>query len=341
LGLIVDAVVLSHWRGLLYLVKLRNEVDMAQAKTALVTGGAGFIGSHLVDRLLTEGYRVVIVDDLSTGKLKNLNPAATFHHTDITHPSVQEVFSRERPDLVFHLAAQISVSESTKDPVNDSEINVIGTLRLLEAARRCGVDKFIYSSTGGALYGDPQVNPCTEQAPIVPLSPYGLSKYLSEQYVELYHRLYHLNYTILRYGNVYGPRQDPHGEAGVVAIFAQAMLEGRQRQIFGTGDQERDFVYVGDVVDANILAIDRGDNDAFNIGTGEGTSVNRIFELLQNITNYKWDATRRSPRQGEVYKISLECSKAHQGLKWSPKVNLEEGLQQTVEFFRKVAKTTA
>jgi UDP-glucose 4-epimerase len=314
---------------------------MAQAKTALVTGGAGFIGSHLVDRLLTEGYRVVIVDDLSTGKLKNLNPAATFHHTDITHPSVQEVFTRERPDLVFHLAAQISVTDSTKDPIKDGEINVIGTLRLLEAARRSGIDKFIYSSTGGALYGDPAVTPCTEQTPIAPLSPYGLSKYLAEQYVELYQRLYHLNYTILRYGNVYGPRQDPHGEAGVVAIFAQAILKGRQPQIFGTGDQERDFVYVGDVVQANMLAIDHDDNSAFNIGTGQGTSVNRIFELLKSIINYRWDATRRSPRQGEVYKISLECSKAYQELKWSPKVSLEEGLQETVEFFRKTVKTTA
>jgi UDP-glucose 4-epimerase len=314
---------------------------MAQAKTALVTGGAGFIGSHLVDQLLTEGYRVVIVDDLSTGKLKNLNPAATFHHADITHSSVQEVFNRERPDLVFHLAAQVSVTDSTKDPIKDGEINVIGTLRLLEAARRSGVDKFIYSSTGGALYGDPAVTPCTEQTPIAPLSPYGLSKYLAEQYVELYRRLYHLNYTILRYGNVYGPRQDPHGEAGVVAIFTQAMLEGRQPQIFGTGEQERDFVYVGDVVDANILAIEQGDDSAFNIGTGQGTSVNRIFELLQSIIHYRRDATRRSPRQGEVYKINLECSKAYRGLEWSPKVGLEEGLQQTVEFFRKAIKATA
>jgi UDP-glucose 4-epimerase len=178
---------------------------MAQTRTALVTGGAGFIGSHLVDRLLAEGYRVVIVDDLSSGKLKNLNPAATFHHADIRHPSIQEVLNRERPDLVFHLAAQISVSESTKDPIKDGEINVIGTLRLLEAARRSGVEKFIYSSTGGALYGDPKVTPCTEQTPIVPLSPYGLSKFLAEQYVELYHRLYHLNYTILPTGTSTAP----------------------------------------------------------------------------------------------------------------------------------------
>ena len=314
---------------------------MAEETTALVTGGAGFIGSHLVDRLLEKGYRVVVIDDLSTGKLKNLNPRATFYHVDITSPSLQEVFHKESPDLVFHLAAQISVSESTKDPIKDSNINVTGTLRLLEAARRSGIEKFIYSSTGGALYGDPETNPCSEETPIVPLSPYGLSKYLAEKYVELYHRLYHLDYTILRYGNVYGPRQDPHGEAGVVAIFSQLMLEGKQPQIFGAGDQERDFVYVGDVVEANILAIQEGERDAFNIGTGQGTSVNRIFELLQSIIGYKWDAEHRPGRPGEVYKISLECSKAFRVLGWSPQVTLEEGLRNTVEFFRKPAKTTA
>ncbi|MDA0734522.1 MAG: GDP-mannose 4,6-dehydratase [Chloroflexi bacterium] len=311
---------------------------MSEAKTALVTGGAGFIGSHLVDRLLTEGHKVAVIDNLSTGKLKNLNSAATFYHVDITHSSVQDIFQREQPDVVFHLAAQISVSESTKDPVHDGEINVIGTLRLLEAVRHSGIEKFIYSSTGGALYGDPTENPCAEQTPIVPLSPYGLSKYIAEQYVELYHRLYHLNYTILRYGNVYGPRQDPHGEAGVVAIFSQAMLEGKQPHIFGEGDQERDFVYVGDVVEANIRAMTKGDGSAYNIGTGQGTNVNRIFEALRDIIKYKWDAEHRAGRPGEVYKISLECQKAYNELGWSPQVGLEEGLEQTAEFFRKAAK---
>jgi UDP-glucose 4-epimerase len=314
---------------------------MPEPTTALVTGGAGFIGSHLVDRLLEKGYRVVVIDDLSTGKLKNLNPTATFYHVDVTQPAVQEVFQREHPDFVFHLAAQISVTESAKDPVKDSNINVVGTLRLLEAARRSGIEKFIYSSTGGALYGNPEVNPCSEETPIVPLSPYGLSKYVAEKYIELYHRLYHLNHTILRYGNVYGPRQDPHGEAGVIAIFSQAMLEGKQPQIFGAGDQERDFVYVGDVVDANILAIEEGEEDAYNIGTGQGTSVNRIFELLQSIIQYKWEAEHRPPRPGEVFKISLDYGKAHLELGWSPQVGLEEGLLNTVEFFRKSAKTTA
>ena len=314
---------------------------MAQVKTALVTGGAGFIGSHLVDRLLEEGHKVAVIDNLSTGKLKNLNSAATFYHMDITNPSMQDIFQREQPDLVYHLAAQISVSESTKDPVKDGETNVMGTLRLLEAVRRYGIEKFIYSSTGGALYGDPETNPCSEQTPIIPLSPYGLSKYLAEQYIELYHRLYQLNYTILRYGNVYGPRQDPHGEAGVVAIFSQAMLDGKQPSIFGAGDQERDFVYVGDVVEANIRAMKKGDGQAFNIGTSQGTNVNRIFDSLKSIINFKWDAEHRNARPGEVYKISLDCNKALRELGWSPQVSLDEGLDRTAEYFRKVARKTA
>ena len=311
---------------------------MSEAKTALVTGGAGFIGSHLVDRLVSQGFRVVVIDNLSTGKLKNLNPAATFHHIDITNKSVVEVFQREQPDLVFHLAAQASVSASTKDPIQDSDINVMGTLRLLEAARRCGIEKFIYSSTGGALYGEPQYTPCDENHPIVPLSPYALSKYVGELYLQLYHRLYLLNYTTLRYGNVYGPRQEPHGEAGVVAIFTQAMLEGKQPQIFGDGNQERDFVYIDDVVEANLAAIERGDADAFNIGTGEKTSVNRIFESIQSIIKYRWGPEHGPARPGEVYQISLDGSKAARELGWTPQATLEEGLGQTVEYFRENVK---
>ena len=313
---------------------------MAEAKTALVTGGAGFIGSHLVDRLLSSEYRVVIVDNLSTGKLKNLNPAATFHHVDITQSSINEVFHREQPDLVFHLAAQASVSVSTKDPIHDSNVNVIGTLHLLEAARRHGTEKFIYSSTGGALYGDPEHNPCTEEHPIAPMSPYGVSKYVCELYLQLYHRLYQLDYTTLRYGNVYGPRQEPHGEAGVVAIFAQAMLEGKQPQIFGDGNQERDFVYIDDVVDANLLAIDTGDNRAFNIGTGENTSVKRIFESLKGIINYRWGPEHGPARPGDVYQISLDNSKAVQELGWTPKTSLDDGLNRTVDYFRQTVRAT-
>ncbi len=211
----------------------------------------------------------------------------------------------------------------------------------MEACRRFGVEKFVYSSTGGALYGDPEINPCSETTEIRPLSPYGLSKYLGEQYVELYNRLYHLNYTILRYGNVYGPRQDPHGEAGVVAIFTQAMLDGRQPQIFGDGDQERDFVFVSDVVQANVRAMYHGDGQAMNIATGASTSVNCIFEALRDIIEYRWEAERRPQRPGEVYKISLGCAKAAELLDWSPQISLEEGLRQTVEFFRRGVRAPA
>lgn len=312
---------------------------MIEGKTALVTGGAGFIGSHMVDRLLALGYRVAIIDNLSSGKLKNLNPAATFHHSDITQPAVSEVFQREQPDLVFHMAAQTSVSYSTRNPVQDSEVNVIGTLRMLEAARRHGVDKFIYSCTGGALYGDPEVDPCPDDHPVTPLSPYGFSKHLGELNMEFYRRIYRLNYTSLRYGNVYGPRQDPHGEAGVIAIFCQAMLDGKQPEIFGDGNQERDFIYVADVVEANILAINRADNMSMNIGTGQRTSINRIFESLKEIIEYRWGPIHSAARLGDVHQISLDCARANRELNWTPQVDLEDGLRQTVEYFRETSQS--
>ena len=305
---------------------------MVEGRRALVTGGAGFIGSHMVDRLLEEGYRVIIVDDLSSGKLKNVNQHATFHHMSITQPSLLEVFNREKPDLVFHMAAQSSVSRSTKDPILDSEINVLGTLRLLDAARRAGVDKVIYSCTGGALYGEPMTVPCPDDTPVVPISPYGMSKYVAEQYLEYYRRQYLVNYTSLRYGNVYGPRQDPKGEAGVVAIFISAMLNGSRPVIFGDGGQERDFVAVDDVVEANMAAIDRGSGKAMNIATGELTSVNRLFEMLKEITGFRWDAGRAPARAGDVYRISLDCSLAAKELGWTPRTSLADGLPRTVEY---------
>ena len=307
---------------------------MGEAKKALVTGGAGFIGSHLVDRLLELEYKVVVMDNLSTGKIKNLDAAAVFHHTDITQPAMDDIIQREQPDLVFHMAAQTSVSQSTKDPIKDVNANVLGTLRVIEASRRVGVEKIIYSCTGGALYGNPETIPCPDDTPIAPVSPYGMSKWVAEQYLDFYYRLYRLNFTSLRYGNVYGPRQDPHGEAGVVSVFTQAMLEGKQPQIFGDGAQERDFVAVSDVVDANIAAIYHGDGKSMNISSGEATSINRIFEMLQDITGYKWDPLHAPNRAGEVHRISLDSSNAKQELGWSPKITLKEGLQLTVDYFR-------
>lgn len=302
-----------------------------EQKTIVVTGGAGFIGSHLVDRLVELGHRVAIVDDLSAGKLQRVNKAARFHHVSITDDALDEVFQRERPQVVYHLAAQASVSVSVQKPIHDANVNVLGTLRLADCARRYGVEKFIFASTGGAIYGEPKHLPCTENDPVAPLSPYGMSKYCAEQYLELYRRLHDLRYTILRYGNVYGPRQDPHGEAGVVAIFAQLMLNGKQPTIFGDGNQERDFVYVGDVVEANIRALEAGDNRAYNIGSGKPVSVNRIFQLLKDIVQYTWRPAYAAPRPGDVYRIYLDPSRAKQELGWEATTPLEEGLRQTVE----------
>ena len=307
---------------------------MAYRRSALVTGGAGFIGSHLVDRLVEENYRVIILDDLSTGKLKNLNHEATFHHISITHPTMPSILDRERPDLVFHLAAQSSVPKSVRDPILDNEVNVLGTLRLLEASRRAGVEKVIYSSTGGALYGEPEVVPCPDDAPVVPISPYGMSKYMAEQYLDFFSRQYRLNYTTLRYGNVYGPRQDPFGEAGVVAIFISAILSGQRPRIFGDGNQTRDFVCVDDVVGANIAAVHRGHRTALNIGSGQLTSVNELYEMLKEITGFRWDAEHGPARAGDVYRISLDCSKAERELGWTPKTNLKEGLTRTYKYLR-------
>ncbi|CAI8031144.1 Putative UDP-glucose 4-epimerase [Geodia barretti] len=287
---------------------------MAYRRSAMVTGGAGFIGSHLVDRLVEENYRVIIVDDLSTGKLKNLNHDATFHHMSITQPTF--------PD----------------DPILDNEVNVQGTLRLLEASRRAGVEKIIYSSTGGALYGEPEVVPCPDDAPVLPISPYGMSKYIGEQYLDFYSRQYRLNYTTLRYGNVYGPRQDPFGEAGVIAIFISAILSGKRPRIFGDGNQTRDFVCVDDIVEANIAAIHRGHRRSLNVATGELTSVNRLYEMLKEIVGFRWDAEHGPARAGDVYRISLDCSRAEEELGWVPKTSLAEGLARTVAYLREAAQ---
>ena len=308
---------------------------MVDPKTALVTGGAGFIGSHLVDRLLGLGHRVVVLDDLSSGRLANLPNRINFHHSDINEANLDETFSRENPQLVFHLAAQVSVATSMRNPLMDAEANILGTIKLLEASRRHGVEKFIYFSTGGALYGDPECLPCTEDHPIRPLSPYGLAKSVCEKYLELYNKMFMLNYASLRYSNVYGPRQDPHGEAGVIAIFSQAMLEGRQPVIFGSGEQERDFVYVQDAVDAALLALNDNVTGAYNIGTGKSASVNDIFEKLSTIYRYRKTPLRSPARLGDVQKISLDSQKSLREMGWRPKTSLDEGLQLTADYFKK------
>ena len=301
----------------------------------LVTGGAGFIGSHLVDAYLRAGHKVSIVDDLSTGKKANVNNKATFHNVSINDKKLEDVIKNEKPDIVSHLAAQISVKESMQDPVKDAETNVVGSLNLLNLCHKYGVKRFIFSSTGGALYGEPKYLPCDEEHHIQPLSGYGVSKRSLELYLMAYGPIWNLPFVILRYANVYGPRQDPFGEAGVVAIFARRMLKGEPVTINGTGKQSRDFVYVSDVVRANLIATENGTGGIYNIGTAKGTSVNEIFTHLKKETGYKLSAKHAPAIPGEVGNIYLKSDKAKRELAWAPTVVLEEGLQKTVEYFRK------
>ena len=301
----------------------------------LVTGGAGFIGSHVVNVFIENGHEVVVVDDLSTGRRSNLNPAATFYQVDIRSPQLAEIFEKEQPRVIDHHAAQMDVRRSVEDPLFDADVNVLGSIKLIELARKHNVERFIYISTGGAVYGEPEYLPCDEAHPINPICPYGASKHTVEHYLYMYQELYDLNYVVLRYPNVYGPRQDPHGEAGVVAIFSGQMLGGDQIVINGDGEQERDFVYVGDCARANLLALTtENSNTIFNLGYGKGTTINEIYTNLKNITGYELSAKHGPAKVGETRRIFLEASKAEKELDWKPTVGLEAGLSETVEYFR-------
>ena len=303
----------------------------------LVTGGAGFIGSHVVNVFIENGHEVVIVDDLSTGRRSNLNPAATFYQVDIRSPQLADIFEKEQPQVIDHHAAQMDVRRSVEDPLFDADVNVLGSINLIELARVHNVERFIYISTGGAVYGEPEYLPCDEAHPINPICPYGASKHTVEHYLYMYHELYDLNYVILRYPNVYGPRQDPHGEAGVVAIFTGQMLGGDQIVINGDGEQERDFVYVGDCARANLLALTtENSNTIFNLGYGKGTTINEIYTNLKNITGYELSAKYGPAKVGETRRIFLEASKAKKDLDWKPIVGLESGLGETVDYFRQI-----
>ncbi|HEX6305224.1 MAG TPA: NAD-dependent epimerase/dehydratase family protein [Anaerolineales bacterium] len=301
----------------------------------LVTGGAGFIGSHVVDLYIENGYEVVVVDDLSTGRLSNLNPGATFYKLDIRSPQIAEVFEKERPDYVNHHAAQMDVRRSVLDPLFDADVNILGSINLIECAKKFEVKRFVYISTGGAVYGEPEYLPCDEAHPINPICQYGASKHTVEHYLYMYRQLYGLEYVVLRYPNVYGPRQDPHGEAGVVAIFSGQMLKGEQAKINGDGEQERDFVYVGDCARANLLALGTQNGSAiYNLGSGQGTSVNQIFEVLKAITSYKRERLHGPAKVGETRRIYLDAQKARNELDWTAAISLEEGLQHTVDYFK-------
>lgn len=305
----------------------------------LVTGGAGFIGSHVVDLFLAQGYEVVILDDLSTGRTSNLNPQAKFYEMDIRSPEVRKVFEAEKPDYISHHAAQMDVRRSVAQPLFDADVNIIGSLNLIECAKEFGVKRFVYISTGGAVYGEPERLPCDEAHPINPICQYGASKHTVEHYLYMYHVIYGLNYTVLRYPNVFGPRQDPHGEAGVVAIFTGKMLAGEPVVINGDGEQTRDFVFVGDCARANLLAVTVEHSPGiYNLGWGRPTSINEIFSTLAKVVGYSDPAQYGLPKVGETRHIYLDASKANRDLGWVPTLTLEEGLEKTVAYFREAER---
>ena len=306
----------------------------------LVTGGAGFIGSHVVDRYVADGHSVAVVDDLSTGKREQVNRAAEFHHMDVLDPRLENVMAAGRFDVVNHHAAQIDVRKSVADPLFDARVNILGTLRLLDLSRAHGVKRVVFASSGGAAYGEQVRFPADEEHPLNPVSPYGVGKVSGEHYAFYYQAVHGLPYVALRYANVYGPRQDPHGEAGVVAIFSGRLLTGQPCTINGDGGQTRDYVYVGDVVEANAAAADlslevRG---PVNIGTGVETDVNALFALLAEVTGSRRAPVHGPAKAGEQQRSVIDPSRAARVLGWRPRTALRDGLRQTVEFFRTAAR---
>lgn len=297
----------------------------------LVTGGAGFIGSNIVDKYLEAGHRVIVADNLSTGHRRNLNPEAIFYETDIRTPELEEIFRKHNIDIVNHLAAQIDIRKSLADPLNDASVNIIGGINLLNMAKKYEIKKLIYSSTGGAMYGEPVYLPADEQHPVRPFAAYGASKHALEHYIELYNDLYSLDYTVFRYANVFGPRQDPLGEAGVIAIFIGKMQEGETPLIFGDGNQTRDFVYIDDVVQANLIALEKGSSEIFNIGTGRETTVNEVYETIRELIPGAPEVKYEPARPGEIYRICLDSSKAKKMLGWEPKTDFREGMKITID----------
>jgi UDP-glucose 4-epimerase len=309
--------------------------------TYLVTGGAGFIGSHLCDRLLAEGHRVVAVDDLSTGRIANISEARgygnefTFFNMDVRADGLLSLFERHRPEVVMHVAAQAAVSSSVEDPVRDAAINVMGLLNLMECCVRTGVRKVVYAASGGTLYGEPRKLPVKETASGRPVSPYGISKKVGIDYLAFYERHHGIVFTALALANVYGPRQDPHGEAGVVAIFSERMLRGETPTIFGDGNQTRDYVFVDDTVHAFALAAEHGDGRLVNVGTGLETSVNGLYRLVAEITAFTGQPAQGPPRPGDLRRNALDPGLAAEVLSWRPWTHLEDGIAETVSFMKR------
>lgn len=302
----------------------------------LVTGGAGFIASNLVDELISQGHDVAIIDNLSTGKKVNINKKARFYKADIRDKSLEKIFAKEKPEVVNHHAAQIDVRHSVEDPIYDANINIFGLLNLLKLSRQFNVRKFINVSSGGVIYGEDARLPIKEEEMKKPISPYGIAKLTAEFYVRFYHRIHGLKFTSVRYSNVYGKRQDPLGEAGVVAIFSNLMLSNKQPTIFGDGKQTRDYIYVRDVVNANILALTKGDNEEFNIGTRKETDVNQLFQTIKKITGYTGNPNYAPARPGELNRSCLDNSKAKKLLGWQPSYSLEDGLKETISWVKTV-----
>jgi UDP-glucose 4-epimerase len=298
-----------------------------------ITGGAGFIGSHTADKLIELGHNVVIVDNLVTGFEKNLNPKAKFVNLDIRSKDIHALFEKEKFDIVFHLAAQMNVRVSVDDPTYDSDNNITGSLNLYEAAKKSGVKKVIFASSGGTVYGEQDYHPCDEDHPLRPISPYGIGKMVNEKYLYYYREVFGLDYAALRYGNVYGPRQNPHGEAGVVAIFTERLIKGDQAVINGDGLITRDYIYIDDVVAANIKAMQDGVSGSFNVTTGKETDVNYIFRALKAITASDMEENHGSAKKGEQRRACCSPAKlkAHG---WIPQMEFDEGLEKTVEWFK-------
>ncbi|NNF03158.1 MAG: NAD-dependent epimerase/dehydratase family protein [Rhodothermales bacterium] len=299
----------------------------------LVTGGAGFIGSHIVDALLTRGEEVHIVDDMTGGRRSNVPAAATLHEVDVRSPVIRDLWSHHRFRTMFHLAAQMDVRKSVTDPSWDADINLRGLLNLMEAGRENGLEKVVFSSTGGAIYGEPEYVPQDEHHSLKPLSPYGIAKLASEKYLYFYFDSYGIESVSLRYGNVYGPRQNPHGEAGVVAIFAQKMLGGGEPVINGDGEQTRDYVHVADVVRANMAALDVDGYDVVNIGTGRETSVNDLFRILRDELAPELEERHGPGKPGEQKRSVLAFERAEKVLGWRPEITVEDGLVETARWF--------
>lgn len=304
----------------------------------LVTGGAGFIGSHLVDRLIQEGNEVIVVDNLSTGKRKNVNKKAQFYKMDIQSKRIERVFRNERPLIVVHLAAQMSVRHSTDDPGFDAQVNILGTINVLEHAVKQGVRKVTFASSGGVVYGEQEIFPAAESHRTEPLSPYGISKLAGEKYLAYYANATGLRYVALRFANVYGPRQDSEGEAGVVAIFSKQMLEGGQPIVNGTGKQTRDFIYVDDVVEAILVTLGEDVQGIFNVGTGQETTINECYGIIKGLTKCQCKELYGAAKKGEQFRSVLDVTKLREVFGWDPQVTLQEGLTRTVDFFRETGK---